>query len=114
MPVLTVFEIDYDGVDVESSYVAAAASQEFPNDGRTFVHIKNTNVATRTCTFTTAGVVDGKHAIADPVVTVGANTGEQMVGPFSKSVYNASDGNIDITWSATADVTIGVFRLPLP
>jgi len=111
MAELTVFTIDQDGVYVASAYVAAAASQEFPNDGRTFVHIKNTNAASRTCTFTTAGTYVGL-AIADPVVTIGANTGEQMVGPFPKGIYNAADGNIDITWSATADVTIGVFKLP--
>ena len=112
MAALTVNTIDFDGLDVESAYTAAAASQEFANDGRTFVHIKNTNAASRTCTFTTAGTCGG-HAIADTVVTIAANTGEQMVGPFDKSIYNAADGNIDITWSATADVTIAVFKLPL-
>jgi hypothetical protein len=92
MAVLTVSTIDYDGLDVESLYVAAAASQEFPNDGRTFMHIK---------------------AIADDVITVGATTGEKMVGPWPRSIYNAADGNIDITWSATASVTVAVFKLPL-
>ena len=111
MALLTAHEIDYDGVDVSGAYVAAAASQEFPNDGRTFVHIINTNGASRTCTFATAGTIGG-HSIADTVVTIAATTGEQMVGPFSQAIYDASDGNIDITWSATADVTIGVFKLP--
>lgn len=111
MALLTAYTIDYDGVDVESAYAAAAASQEFPNDGRTFVHIKNASGGSITCTFTTAGTINS-HAIADTVVTVDATTGEQMVGPFIQSVYDASDGNIDITWSATASVTIGVFKLP--
>jgi hypothetical protein len=111
MAALTVYTIDYDGVDVESAYAAAAASQEFANDGRTFVHIKNASGGSITCTFTTAGTYRS-HAIADTVVTVGATTGEQMVGPFPKEIYNANDGNIDITWSATPSVTIGVFKLP--
>ena len=111
MATLTVTEIDFDGLDTESLYVAAAASQEFANDGRVFCHIKNTNGSTRTCTFTTANTYGG-HAIADTVVTIGATTGEQMVGPFATKIYNASDGNIDITWSATAGVTIAVFKLP--
>jgi hypothetical protein len=111
MAALTVYTIDYDGVDVESAYAAAAASQEFANDGRTFIHIKNASGGSITCTLTTAGTYQS-HAIADTVITVGATTGEQMAGPFKKDIYNANDGNIDITWSATASVTIGVFKLP--
>ena len=111
MAELTVYTIDYDGLDVASSYVAAAASQEFENDGRTFVHVKNTNVATRTITLAKTGNYVG-HTLAATVITIGANTGDQMIGPFPKGIYNAADGNIDITWSDTADVTIGVFKLP--
>jgi hypothetical protein len=111
MAVLTVSTIDYNGLDVESLYVAAAASQEFPNDGRTFMHIKNVSGAPITCTVTTAGTYLGL-ALADPVITVGATTGEQMAGPFPQGIYNASDGNIDITWSATTSVTLAVFKLP--
>ncbi|MGB2807375.1 MAG: hypothetical protein WBC22_06530 [Sedimentisphaerales bacterium] len=111
MAVLTVSTIDYDGLDVESLYVAAAADQEFANDGRTFMHIKNGAGAPMTCTITTAGTYLGL-AIADPVITIGATTGEQMVGPFPKGIYNASDGNIDITWSSTTTVTVAVFKLP--
>jgi len=111
MALLTTYTIDFNGVNVASSYAAAAASQEFVNDGRTFIHIKNTSGGVITCTITTAGTVQS-HAIADTVVSVAATTGEQMAGPFAKSLYNAADGNIDITWSATASVTIGVFNLP--
>lgn len=111
MAVLTVYTIDNDGVDVESAYVAAAASQEFPNDGRTFLHIKNASGSPITCTVTTPSTHVGL-ALEDPVITVGATTGEQMAGPFPKGLYNASDGNVDITWSATASVTVGVFKLP--
>jgi hypothetical protein len=112
MAVLTVNEIVYGGLDVESVYVAAAASQEFPNDGRTFAHIKNASGSSITCTITSAGTTQGR-AIADDVITVGATTGEQMVGPWPRSIYNAADGNIDITWSATTSVTIALFKLPL-
>ena len=111
MALLTVYTIDFDGLDVSAAYVAAAASQEFPNDGRTFVHIINTNGSSRTCTFRTAGTIHS-HEINDVTVTIAATTGQQMVGPFNRSIYNETDGNIDITWSATADVTIGVFKLP--
>lgn len=111
MAVLTVSTIDYNGLDTESLYVAAAADQEFANDGRTFMHIKNGSGSPITCTITTPGTFQGL-AIADVVVTVGATTGEQMAGPFPKGIYNAGDGNIDITWSATTTVTVAVFKLP--
>ena len=111
MAALTVSTIDYNGLDVESLYVAAAASQEFVNDGRTFMHIKNGSGSPITCTVTTPGTYGG-HAIADTVITVGATTGEQMAGPFPKGIFNAGDGNVDITWSATTTVTLAVFKLP--
>jgi len=111
MAALTVNTIDYDGLNVASAYVAAAASQEFANDGRTFVHVKNTDGSSHTITFTTTATVSGL-AVADNTVTIAATTGEQMIGPFPTSVYNASDGNIDITWSDTTGMTIAVFKLP--
>lgn len=111
MAELTVYTIDYDGVDVESAYTAAAASQEFANDGRTFVHVKNTDSSSHTITFVTTRTVEGL-AVADNTVTISANTGEQMIGPFPTGTYNASDGNIDITWSDTTGMSIGVFKLP--
>ena len=111
MAELTVYTIDYDGLNVASAYVAAAASQEFPNDGRTFVHVKNTNAATRDITLTKVGTYVG-HSLIATAITIAATTGDQMIGPFPKGIYNAADGNIDITWSATSDVTIGVFKLP--
>jgi len=112
MATLTVNTILYTGLDSESVFVAAAASQEFVNDGRTFMIIKNGSGGSITCTVTSAGTTQGR-AIADDVITVGATTGEQMVGPWPRSIYNAADGNIDITWSATASVTVAVFNLPL-
>ena len=112
MATLTVNTILYTGLNSESVFVAAAASQEFTNDGRTFMIIKNGSGGSITCTVTTAGTTQSR-AIADDVITVGATTGEQMVGPWPRSIYNAADGNIDITWSATASVTVAVFRLPL-
>jgi len=112
MATLTVNTILYTGLNSESVFVAAAASQEFVNDGRTFMIIKNGSGGSITCSVTSAGNTQGR-AIADDVITVGATTGEQMVGPWPRSIYNAADGNIDITWSATASVTVAVFRLPL-
>ena len=112
MATLTVNTIIYTGLDSESLFVAAAASQEFVNDGRTFMIIKNGSGGSITCTITSAGTTQGR-AIADDIITVGATTGEQMAEPWPRSIYNAADGNIDITWSATATVTVAVFRLPL-
>jgi len=112
MATLTVNTVVYGGLNSESVFVAAAASQEFANDGRTFMIIRNGDGSSKTCTITSAGTTQGR-AIADDVITIGATTGEQMVGPWPRSIYNAADGNIDITWSATTSVTVAVFNLPL-
>ena len=110
MAVLTVYEMDYDGVNVESAYVAAAVGQIAPSTGREFIHIKNASGGSITCTLSLndyAGI-----AVDDVVITVGATTGEQMAGPFSPAHFNATTDGVALTWSATASVTVGVFRLP--
>ena len=81
-----------------------------PNDGRTFIQVKNGAGAPITVTIETPGTVDG-NAIADLVVTIPAMTGDKVIGPFPPETYNQSDGKLKITFSAVTTVTIGAFRL---
>ena len=90
---------------------AATGGDSFPNDGRTYVHVKNTNSAERTLTFESPtpcsfGVTDAAH---DEPVDVSGNT-DEIIGPFPKSRFNDDEGRVQISYSATAGVTVAVIR----
>ena len=92
-----------------AAQAAGSGSNQFVNDGRTFIHIKNGGGAPITATFVTPGNVAGL-AIADVVVTV-ANGTERMVGPFEPGLFNQADGTVHVDWSGVTSVTVGVLRL---
>lgn len=83
----------------------------FLNTGREFVHLKNINAATRNVTALTPGSVDNL-AIEDYVATIPADEGDKMLPPFPPSVYNQNDGRVYLDFSAGADLTIAVIRVP--
>lgn len=80
------------------------------NDGRIFLHVKNSNAATRTVTVATPGQVGGLD-IADLVATIPANTGDKLLGPFPPDLFNQADGSLYVDVSATAGLTLAVLRL---
>jgi hypothetical protein len=94
------------------SFASAAASDTFAPSDRTFLYVKNTNASTRTITVTTPGTAAGGLAIADMVGTVGATTGELILGPFPYQNYaDPTTGVATVTPSATAGVTYAVVQL---
>lgn len=113
MALLATQEIGYAGT--LPSLSAAAASDTFVPDDRTFLWVKNTNGATRDIVVTTTRTGVGGVAVADVSVTIGATTGEEMIGPFPYSHFaDASTGLAMVTPSAAAGVTYAVVRVPVP
>lgn len=95
---------------IAPTYAAVGASDKFTPDDRTFLHFKNTNAATRTVT------VDSKVASnwgtdVDVVKLIPAITGDVMIGPFPAQRFQGSDGFGDLTYDATAGLTVAVVRL---
>jgi hypothetical protein len=82
----------------------------FSNDGRTFIQVLNTNGATRTLTIAIPVTVDG-CAVAGKALTIPATTGNKYIGPFPPDIYNQSNGQVYLNWSAVADVTFAVVRM---
>lgn len=82
---------------------AVASSDEFANDGHTILIVTNGSGGSLTVTITTPGTVDGL-AVADRTVSI-ANGAKKAIGPFTKSLYNDSDGNVTVGYSATTSVT---------
>lgn len=101
------------GNGLTPAYVAVdqVNGMQFLNTGREFVHVKNLNAATRNVTALTPGSVDAL-AVADLIATIPADNGDKMIGPFPPAVYNQSDGKVYLDFSAGADMTIAVIRMP--
>lgn len=109
MATLTVQDVDLDGEDAD--YVSAAGGgDQFANDGKTFLHIKNTNGATRTVTVNSQKACD-QGFDHDVAVVVPATTGDMMIGPFPTARFNDASGFVQLTYSAVTGVTVGVFSV---
>lgn len=92
------------------TYGAAAAADKFTPSDTTFLHVKNTNAATRDVTIDSK-VTSNYGTDVNLVVTVPATTGDMLIGPLPAQRFAGTDGLGDITYSAIAGVTIAVIRL---
>jgi len=109
MATLTIQNVNHTGV-AESFVAVAAGGDQFANDGRIFIHVKNTNGASRDVTINSQSNCN-QGFDHDIVVTVPATTGERVIGPFSPGRFNDGSGNAQITYEADSGVTIAVMRL---
>lgn len=101
---LTVQTLTRDGID--PAYTDAIADGHRFDNRHVFAHVKNTDTSSHTVTFVTSRQIAGLD-VADLAVSVPAG-GEQMVGPFPATVFA---GSVDVDYSATTGVSIGVFEL---
>jgi len=90
---------------------AVAGGVQFANDGRIFLHLTNTNGASRAVTITTP-YQEGGLDLADVYVTLEATTGDVMVGPFPPKLFNNSGGFVQVNFSAISDVKVAAIKLP--
>src|SRR4051812_34630296 len=90
------------------SYTAASATDTFVPGDRTFIHVLNTNAATRTVSVApaTAKTSHGQAIAGMTSGTIAATTGTMILGPFPAEQYaDATTGLATITPSATTNVT---------
>lgn len=90
-----------------ATYNAAAGGGDRVPPG-SLLHVKNANASEVTLTLVTPLVHDGNLAVADRTVAVPPTTGERFVRVPDNTVYRASDGLVDITWSLVTSVTFAV------
>ena len=95
---------------LEEAYAAvdAANGNQFQNDGRMFLLVKNGAGAPINVTITTPTTVDGL-AVTDLVVVV-TNGEQRMIGPFPPNLYNTS-GYVYVDYSSGTTITAAVVRL---
>ena len=109
MATLTVQNTSLAGIT--PSWVAAAeAGDEFLNTGDCYVEAKNGSGSEITVTVQTPAKIEGID-IAEITVAVPATTGVKRFGTFDPAIFNESTGRVVMTYSAHADLTVGVFKL---
>jgi hypothetical protein len=109
MALLTVQALDI--VGVAPSFVAVSSSDEFPNDGKTVIEVKNGGGSSDTVTIDSLEACN-QGSDHNGGSSVPATTGDKVFGPFPMSRFNNSNGRVTITHSFTTSVTCAVYRLP--
>lgn len=102
MALLSPQQIQITGTEVTYSPASGGGDTVRPGE-RTFLHVKNDDVADKTVTIVVPGTKFGQ-ALPDVQVVVTAGE-ERFIGPLSRELAD-TDGFIDITYSATTSVTI--------
>ena len=108
MATLTVQQVTRAGIT--PSYASCAGGgDEFANDGKTLIHVKNGHTSPQTVQVTIQKTVDGESAGTKDVAVTNAQ--ERMIGPFPTDIYNDNNGKVQLTYSGVTSLTIGVFRI---
>lgn len=96
---------------VTPSYAAAAGGgDEFANDGRTMLHLKNGSGGTTVVTVNSL-VTCSQGVDHDSVTSIGAGA-EAMIGPFDVTRFNdTSTGRAAITYDGVTSLTLGAFKI---
>jgi hypothetical protein len=108
-------EITQAGLTFLSYSAASSGGDEYENNGRFFVVIKNSGEVSCTVTFT-AQVTSfhspqyGTSSIANATLAV-ASGRSGFIGPFPVSTFNDTNGYVQMTYSATSDVTVAICSL---
>lgn len=91
------------------SYAAATSGgDQFANDGKTFIHVKNGGTSK---TVTIGSQVACNQGSTHNTAVAVSSGGEAMIGPFDPSRYSDTSGNCQLTYSAVTSLTIGVFQV---
>lgn len=108
MATLTVQDINASGIT--PSYTAASAGgDEFANDGKTMLHVKNGGVSSITVTIISQKTCNQGYQ-HNLTVDVAAD-GEKMIGPFSAERFNNENGRVQVQYSDVTSVTVAALQL---
>ncbi len=98
------------GGDISAGMASAGAGGDtFPAGPNAFLRVKNGNAAPCTVTVTPAAGSGPLGATIAPVPlapVVAATTGDRVYGPFPLYPFGDATGNVNVTYSVTATVTV--------
>jgi hypothetical protein len=105
MALLTVQKMALTGTT--PTFGAVASSDTFPNDGKTYLEVKNTSGTQDTVTVAAQSTCN-QGVLHDSVTVVPITTGDKVIGPFEPTRFNNSSGQCTVTHTQTASVTCAV------
>ncbi len=81
-----------------------------------FLHFKNTNAAVRNVTLAIPSSASTYPNVTytNVVVQIPATTGDKMIGPISALFKDPTTGLCTITYDASANLTVGCFKVQAP
>lgn len=88
---------------------ADVAGDEFPNGGRTYLHVKNAGAAAITVTVNSQKPCN-QGFDHDLSVSIAAG-GEALIGPFEPGRFNNSSGRVAVTYSDVTSVTVAAIEV---
>ena len=87
---------------------AAAAGDEFINDGHTVIYVKNADAATRSVVVASQfSPVPKGLAVANCTIDIAAST-NTFCGFFNQRAYNDSSGMVQMTYASESGLSIAV------
>ncbi len=112
MATIAVQDLVRNGAIAEATFTAAAASDVFDNDGNTIVIVNNEDVGDKTIAVTPEGSPGALTTEAAAAISCNGNE-MTILGPFDRDKYSDSNGQVEITPSATTTLSYAVLRLPI-
>lgn len=110
MATLSVQQIARTGI-VPSYAAADVAGDLVPWSADTFLHVKNGGAGSITVTVASQYSIAPIGTVAqDLTVSIDAGA-EKMIGPFYEAAYKNADGNVEISYSDAASVTVAALKV---
>jgi len=93
------------------TFAAVTANDLMPNDGKTYLDVKNGGGASINVTI--ASQQNCNQGVNHPIVVAVPAAGERLIGPFDITRFaDPTTGQVAINYSAIATVTAAAIRLP--
>lgn len=109
MATLTVLTPNFNGVAL-GAVSASGGGDEFPNDGRSVLYIKNGGGSPINLTITPSGTIGGlSYQTIVAAISAGA---ERIFGPFPTQQFNNANGRVPLSYSGVTSVTVAVIQVP--
>lgn len=85
---------------------AAGGGDVFPNNGKTYLYVKNGDSGSHVVTITPQNTVGSPGYTVSPIaVTVGAGA-QKLIGPFDQGIFNNGSGQAVVTYDGVTSVTV--------
>lgn len=107
---ITPTKIDKDGEAESFQAMNLVDTYKVRNDGRMALHFKKTGAGAANITVLTAKEVKG-YAVADQVVIVPATTGDVLMAPIDRDLFNDANQDVSFTTDEDTGLTVAAFRL---